>query len=121
MKISELSTERAVDVLCEITPYVAKLTSDSDLLDTLKEKIGPGKSVAEIYVYGANKIATLVPILLKNHSEDVFGLLSILNEMNVETVRKQNIIKTMQQIKELVQDKELVSFFKSWQQEDQTK
>ena len=120
MKLSELSTERAADVLCEITPYIANLTSDNDLLNTLKEKIGAGKSMAEIYVYGAKKIAALVPIVLKNHSEDVFGLLSVLNDMDVEAVRKQNVLKTIWQVKELVQDKELINFFKSWQQEDET-
>ena len=48
MKLSELSTGRAADVLCEITPYVANLTGDKALLDALKTEVGAGgKSVAE--------------------------------------------------------------------------
>ena len=120
MKISELSTERAADVLCEITPFIANIVSDTDLLATLKEKVGSGASIAELYVMGAKKYATIVPIVLKTHRDDVFGLLSALNETDVETVAKQNIIETMMQVREVAKDKALLDFFKSWQQEDET-
>ena len=120
MRISELSTERAADVLCEITPYIANIVSDKDLLDTLKQKVGSGASIAELYVMGAKKYATIVPIVLKTHRDDVFGLLATLNETDVDTVAKQNIIVTMIQVREIVKDKALLDFFKSWQQEDET-
>lgn len=120
MKISELSTERAADVLCEITPFVASIVSDKDLLDTLKEKVGSGASLAELYVMGAKKYATIVPIVLKTHRDDVFGLLAAINETDVDTVAKQNIIATMMQVREVAKDKALLDFFKSWQQEDET-
>lgn len=120
MKLSELSTDRAADLLCEITPYIANITGDKALLDTLSEKIGTeGKSAAEIYVYGAKKLTALAPIVLKNHKSDVFGVLSVLNETTPEAVGKQNILKTMLQIREAVQDKELVDFFKSWGQPEE--
>ena len=38
MKLSELSTERAADVLCEVTPYIANITGDKALLDELAIK-----------------------------------------------------------------------------------
>ena len=118
MKLSKLTTEQAADVLCELTPYISNLTGDKALLDTLKEKIGNGnRSVAEIYTYGAKKISTIIPILLKEHRSDVFGILSILNGKSVEEISKQNVLNTIEQIKDAVQDKELVDFFKSWQQE----
>lgn len=120
MKISELSTERAADVLCEITPFVANIVSDKDLLDTLKEKVGSGASLAELYVMGAKKYATIIPIVLKTHRDDVFGLLAAINEMDVDTVAKQNIIATMMQVREIAKDNALLDFFKSWQQEEET-
>ena len=119
MKLSELSTERAADVLCEITPYVANLTGDKALLDALKTEVGAGdKSVAEIYTIGAKKIAAIVPIELKDHRQDVFGILAALNETDVETSTRQNILKTILQIRELAKDKELADFFKSWGQQE---
>lgn len=119
MKLSELSTERAADVLCEITPYVASLTGDKALLDALKTEVGAGgKSVAEVYTMGAKKIASIVPIVLKDHRQDVFGILAALNETDVETITRQNILKTILQIRELAKDKELADFFKSWGQQE---
>ena len=54
MKLSELSTEKALDVMCQATPYIANIVGDSDLLSSLKEKLGgEKKSIAELYTYGA--------------------------------------------------------------------
>lgn len=114
-KISELTTEEAVDYLCEMTPYVANISADEELLKVLQEKLeGAAKaSRAEIYTFGAAKIAKLVPILLKTHRNDVFGVLSVANGVPVEEIGKQNIMETMKQVKELCADEELLSFFKS--------
>lgn len=120
MKISQLDTARAIDILCELTPYITSITGDKTLMDTLSEKIGSGKSQAEIMLYGAKKISALVPIVLKEHKNDVFGILSILNETTAEEIEKQNIMVTMQQIKEICNDKELLDFFKQRQQEAET-
>ena len=31
MKLSELSTDRALDVLCELTPYISNIASDEKM------------------------------------------------------------------------------------------
>lgn len=121
MKLSELTTERAADVLCELTPYIANITGDKALLDELANKFdSKGKSAAELYTFAAHKYATLVPILLKDHREDVFGVLSVLNETELDKIAKQNIMETMKQVREVFQDKELLDFFKSFGQRDET-
>ena len=114
MKFSEVSTDRAADLLCEIAPRVANIVGDVELLDELKKRIGSGKvSVAEIYVYGANKVAALVPIVLKNHREDAFSILGSLYGVDAGDIAKQKFIITLKQITEVVQDKDLMDFFKS--------
>ena len=121
MKLSQLTTERAADVLCELTPYIANITGDKSLLDELANKFdSKGKSAAELYTFAAHKYATLVPILLKDHREDVFGVLSVLNETELDKIAKQNIMETMKQVREVFQDKELLDFFKSFGQGDET-
>lgn len=121
MKLSQLTTERAADVLCELTPYIANITGDKALLDELANKFdSKGKSAAELYTFAAHKYATLVPILLKEHREDVFGLLAVLNETEPEKIADQNIISTMMQMRSVLKDKELLAFFKSFGQEDET-
>ena len=116
MKLSELSTDRAADVLCELAPYVMSITGDKGLIDTLQEKLGgEKKSVAEIYTFATKKLAAIVPIVLKEHRNDVFAILSILNETSVDEIAKQNILVTISQIRDIFNDKELMDFFKSWQ------
>lgn len=122
MKLSQLTTEQAADVLCELTPYIANITGDKALLDELANKFdSKGKSAAELYTFAAHKYATLVPILLKDHREDVFGVLSVLNETELDKIAKQNIMETMKQVRDLFRDKDLLDFFKSFGLEDDTK
>ena len=121
MKLSELTTEQATDLLCELTPYIANITGDKALLDELGKKFdNKGKSVAELYTYAAKKYATLAPVLLKEHRADVFGILAILNGITAETVAKQNILTTILQVRAVFKDKELLDFFESFGQEDET-
>ena len=87
MKISELSTDRALVVRCELTPYVANITGDKALLDELGKKFDTkGKSVAEMYTFAAQKCAALAPVLLKAHRADIFGVLAVLNETSAEEI-----------------------------------
>lgn len=121
MKLSELTTEQAADVLCELMPYIANITGDKALLDELGKKFdSKGKSVAELYTYAAKKCAVLAPVLLKDHRTDVFGILSILNETTVEDIAQQHILTTILQIRSVFKDKALLDFFKSFGQEDET-
>lgn len=121
MKLSELSTERAADVLCEVTPYIANITGDKALLDELAIKFdSKGKSVAELYTFSSHKYAQLVPILLKDHRADVFGVLAALNETTAEQIGKQKVMETIKQVGELFRDKELLDFFKSFGREEKS-
>ena len=116
MKLSQLSTERATDVLCELTPYIANIVEDSALMESLRDAIDTEKvkTKAELIAIGAGKATRLVPIILKNRRSDVYGILAVLNEKSAEEIAKQNLLVTMRQIKDVSKDKELVDFFKSW-------
>ena len=120
MKISELSTDRAADVLCEVSVYALPILSDEELMDTLKKKIDSTGSMtrAEVLAEGAAKIGALVPIVLKKHKADVFGLLAVLNETTAEKIAEQNIIKTLREAKNIAKDRDLLDFFKSCAQEE---
>ena len=48
MRFSQLNTDQAADVLCELTPYIANITGDKKLLDELAKKFDMnGKRTAE--------------------------------------------------------------------------
>ena len=115
MKLSELTTARAADVLCEIGTYIINITTDEELSAELKKKAekANAKTQAEMVSFLASKISALLPILLKKHKEDVFGIVAALNDTTADAIANQNIIKTACMIREAVKDKELVDFFKS--------
>lgn len=115
MKLSEMTTDRVMDVLCEIAPCITNIASDEELLAELKNAIDPKavKTKAELMVKGAEKVTKLVPIVLKKRKADVFCILAALNEKTAEEIGKQNIIATMAQVREVVKDKDLMDFFKS--------
>lgn len=116
MKLSQLSTERATDVLCELTPYIANIVEDSELMESLRDAIDTDKvkTKAELIAIGAGKVTRLIPIILKKRRSDVYGILAVLNEKSVEQIAMQNFLITMKQIKDMAKDRELVDFFKSW-------
>lgn len=124
MKLSELSTDRAADVLCEITPFLANLAGDTALQDTLRDKLklqdGQKPSMAELYTFGAQKLAVIVPIVLKEHRADVFGMLAALNGTTAAQIAAQGVMDTMGQLREVMQDEQLRDFFKSLQQQGNT-
>ena len=115
MKVSEISTEKAMDVLCELTPYVTNIVTDETLLAELKEAIDfkEANTMAEKMALTARKITKIIPILLKNRKSDVFGIVGVLNGKTIDEIAKQNIIVTMKQIRDISKDKELLDFFKS--------
>ena len=115
MKLSEFSTEKATDVLCELAPYVTNILSDVELLAELKSALDVKDSttVAERFAMVGNKIAKIIPIVLRGRKEDIFGIIGVLNEKSVEQIKAQNIIVTMKQIRDISKDKELLDFFKS--------
>ena len=115
MKLSQLSTNEALDVLAEITPYITDIMSDEALIAELKNTIG-GKelSTAEMVAFGANKISKIINILLKQNKRAVFGILAALNKKAPDEIAKQNFIATGNQIREIVKDRELWDFFTSF-------
>lgn len=115
MRLSELSTEQAADVLCEITPHVEAIITDEDLTEELRAVIKPGDGVtkAQLAVIFMQKLSRAVPILLRKRRAEVFGILSALNDKSAEEIAQQNVLVTMCQIREIIKDRELLDFFKS--------
>lgn len=117
MKISQISTEKAADVLCEISTYIVNITLDQRLVDELKAIAAPNGeqlTAAQIAVIGAKKITNIVPLLLKDHKRDVFGILAAINGKTIEEIASQTFINTLAQIKDAAQDQDLIDFFKSF-------
>lgn len=102
-----LTTDRAIDVLIEITPYIAEITSDTELKQIIaKQK--KAKKPDELGLF-----AEMVPLFLKKYRQAVYKLLAVIYEKTDEQIAEQNLTETLAQVKEIANDKELVSFFTS--------
>lgn len=115
MKLSELSTERAMDVLCILTEPVAAIVSDEMILQELRSAVEKEDAVtmAEKISIGLQKLGRLMPMVLKDHRQDVYTILSVMNEKSAEEIAKQNVLATMKQIRDIVKDKDFLDFFRS--------
>lgn len=113
MKLSEFSTERALDMMCQITPHIVNFAEDQELLGAVTPPKKKNKKIsgADAYSYGLKKIPTIIPLLLQKHRQDVFGLLAILNDTTPEKIAEQPILVTVGQIIELTKDDALGDFF----------
>lgn len=115
MKLSEMTTERSFDVICEITPYLGNIVDDKALMESLKKTVNLGQEASQMAVItaGVAKVNKIIPIVLKGHKVDVYGILSVVFDTSVEAISKQNILKTMLMIRDVVKDKDLIDFFGS--------
>ncbi len=118
MKLSQLTTDETLDVLCEITPYINNIVIDQELTTELRRKVDPEnlKTRTGVMLEGAKKLNVLIPVVLKKRRDDVYGILSALNKKEPEEIAKQSFIATVNQIREVLEDKELINFFESFVQ-----
>lgn len=122
MKLSDLSTDKALDVLCELTPYIKNITDDKSATASIGKVLddGQGLNTYGRFMLLAGWVGDFIPILLKTHRSDVYGILSVMNERSVEEIASQKLIDTMTQVRELFRDEDFVSFFKSSARQEQT-
>ena len=117
MKLSEISTERAADVLCELTPLVDSIITDEDLMQSLSAVVDREQtetmSVGQKMLLVSMKLGKIVPILMKKRRAEMFGILAVLNEKTPEQISAQNMLVTMMQVRDLVNDREMIDFFRS--------
>lgn len=122
MRLSELSTDKALDVLCELTPYVSNIASDDAVVGAVGKIMDTNK---DLNLYGkglllVERMGEVVPVLLKTHRADVYGILSVMSERTAAEIAAQPIRDTIRQARELFRDPELLSFFRSSAQQEQT-
>lgn len=114
MKLSQFPTDRAADVICEITPYATDILACGEIKEKLK-KASNGKfdkmTMAQKISFGAGVINEFVPYLLKEKKDAVFHIIAALNEKTVEEIKAQKFGETCKQVKEIAQDEELIELF----------
>lgn len=110
MKISQMSTDQAADVLVRIAEPVSHIMDDERISELLKE-VSASKNVPYIKLF-ASLIPKIVPLALESHRNDLYEVVGALDGKSVSEVEKQNVMKTIKVIKESI-DRDLIDFFVS--------
>ena len=117
IKINELSTDKTLDLVCDLTPYVSEIIEDKELIKTFSEKVKLDKNASEEKVKNTvitsmvKKGKVLIPLVLKKHREAVYNILALVNEKSVEEIKKQPAMITINEITSILNDKDLIDFF----------
>lgn len=115
MKLHELSTDQALDALCELTPYISNIAADESMVSAVGKIINVNK---DMNMFGQGlvfmeRMGEIIPMLLRKHRSDVYGILSVLNEKPASDIAAQPAGDTIRQIRDVFQDEDLLSFFRS--------
>jgi hypothetical protein len=108
MKISEMSTEKAADVMVKIMQPIRNILQDEEVIPAIK-KMTEAESSEDIF---AALLSETAPLLLKKHTSDFCTIIAVLSEKTVDKVMKQKFLATMNDIRNCM-DKDLIDFFKS--------
>lgn len=110
MKLSQMTTEQAADVLVKIADPVARILSDDGAMKIISDTIETG---TENPMKGYAAILTkLVPFCLKDHRADLFSVIAALDGKTGDEIAKFNFVSTLRVLKDSA-DKELFDFFRS--------
>lgn len=124
MKLSQLSTVQAKDVLIQVSALTANITNDAELMDIIGNPTRY-KGISEMNSKGYNARllgiwSAFVKGLLERHWDDVRGILAAVNAKSPEGIEAQGIAETLRQINEIRDDKELIDFFLSFTERGKT-
>ena len=114
MKISELPTDRGMDVLVEITPYVKKLASCKSLLDVYGKLAKTPEEERNSDGFAAKTLSALIPVWMKECRAELLNIIRIVDGVTEEDIQKLGAIKAFERIGELFGDSDFMSFFVSF-------
>lgn len=112
-------TDKALDVIADITPYLGELFSDEDIKKVFSDTIVKDEEETKddfekrINKLGNKRMIESVKILLKKHKVIVYTILANIFEKDVEEIKKQSIFVTTKQILDLLNDEDFKNFLGS--------
>lgn len=117
MRLSDHNTDSAADVLITIAPLIDNIMQDTAVSEQINAGItAVGGGTAGVIAGLTSKILKILPVLLgkDTHRADLFGILAAINKTTAEKIGKQLLPTTLKQIREAINDEELVDFFQSF-------
>lgn len=120
IKFDEFSNEKALNVICKITPAIGRIFSDEEILKCYSEGVNPnelkekGLTDKEIKIKikskAAEKLSDLTILVLEKHRNDIYTILAALNDKTMEEMNNQNVLETLEQTSQFLNHEYLVGF-----------
>lgn len=109
MKLSEISGERTLSVIADLTEYIGEIAMDKKAM----EFFSPAKdSKAPAHEIALQRIFKNLPYLIRNHEKALYSIFAILNDVDYEEYMKTtNIKRIIQDIKDLWTDEMIKELF----------
>lgn len=115
MALKDLSTNEAADILVQLAPLMDNIVSDEKIMERIGKAVDTSEmTTAGRYSASIHKVLSCVPLLLVDHREDVFGIVAAVKRKDISEIAGQPITQTMADIKQIVEDEDLRSFFSSF-------
>lgn len=116
MRLSDVRGERTFDVIAEVIEPIANIASDKEATEFFtRKKVPEGVSVEAFVV---KRIKKSLPVLLKNHKEDLIAILSAIEGVSADEYKGAlNLVKLVKDTTELLNDEAFKAFFISAQTE----
>ncbi len=112
MALKDLSTAEAADILVQLSPLMDNITTDRELMERVGKSIDKdGMTKVGIAIEAMHRVFSCVPLLLKDHRADVFGIVATVKRKTVAEIYSQPIVQTIKDIKEILADEDLLDFF----------
>lgn len=110
--LSQMTNDEAADALCICAPRIQNMADDKKLVSELSRTLPKDEhSKMGVYRFWISRIAVLIPIVLKDHRTDFYGILCAFNGLSEAECGAQPLMQTLAQVKELCNDNDFVDFF----------
>lgn len=119
MKLSEMDTRQMAEALCGLAEPFGNMAEDKAFTDGMADALRR-KQEGTIGEQLSGAIKAMLPLLLRDHLEDVIAVAAALTGKSREQVAKQRGMETIRDLMDCF-DKDLVDFFRSSARPGQTK
>lgn len=112
MKLSEMSTDQATDVLLQLVEPVTAIAEDEGIVSALQDM---GNMTGTPVIVALSKmIKKMFPVILKKHRVALYDIIHIMTGKDHETIKSQNLGTTLRDFETILADTELLRFFSSF-------
>lgn len=106
-----MRTDVACEKLIEIVPIIEELRPKLKEDEKVKELIKSFKETGEENRDNINFLLKILPLLLGEYKEYTYSIIAIMSDKTVEDVKAQSFSETINSIKNIISNGDLVRFF----------